>query len=776
MLVLVGLLWSLFGATLGAPLPQQAWLEAEPPQSPPFHRLPTFLHAPAPLVPPQLFQPVPHKTALPAGLSTLLIPPTTHEQGLEDGGARAVEVWCGPDSVRVRLDRLQLRAWTVPSRFRLGSCQANQVTARYVHFSYGLGECAGESKVVGGQLVYTYTMSYTPPPQGHVIRLFPLNFPIHCHYNRFHYSYQVGFRPQIQHTTLLKSLKSKLAFSLTVCNAQWEPLAPGHSFSLGESVYLMAQAGALLSGERLFVDSCYATSSEDPDGLPRVDIISNFGCMADSRRGGSSSQFLSGGAGVLKFSVDSFLFRGVSQVQYLHCSLSVSLGVSHIAKSCTYHEAAGRWEELAASPSVCSCCESVCSDTGGVPKESRVHSLGWLVSQKDKEPKMAEMHLTAEDDEEKMKVRMDGHHKDLQTSPQEIQTGSEEEKTGDFSEKMKWKVAVVGQPSTSEEGARGGEEPLSEQPSSQLKGGPAPGVMSDEGGPPYDDPAQAGDGAPAFRNDSGRAVFRPRGAEGSGGTADLRNDTSGIGSDEHGAAGPSPAPPPCASCSSETGEVQHEKEGVVSRRDVDAEAFSPQNVTSAPGVRETGRRPPTPEADGRAAPHLRVPAEAGLQSEAVPWAGQIQCVDKVVHPVPLSLPAAGGDDDLQSRGSEPDQPAYSAGPRHLVCEVRGAESDSGKEDEALNQFGGGVKAQKEVSGSLTARVSVGSEHHSAVVTVSGGVPDSGSTQRTDRLWTEVWPGWGGQSSGFVGAQPAGVELELTHRLLFSRPDHLSTKP
>lgn len=61
--------------------------------------------------------------------------------------------------------------------------------------------------------------------------------------------------------------------------AQWEALPPGQGFFLGELVYFVAQTGPLLTGERLYVDSCYATGSKDPKSIPRVDIITNYGCV-----------------------------------------------------------------------------------------------------------------------------------------------------------------------------------------------------------------------------------------------------------------------------------------------------------------------------------------------------------------------------------------------------------------------------------------------------------------------------------------------------------------
>uniref|UniRef100_A0A3B3DWQ8 Zona pellucida sperm-binding protein 3 n=1 Tax=Oryzias melastigma TaxID=30732 RepID=A0A3B3DWQ8_ORYME len=446
MLLLVLLLWTPCSAAPGGPVARRMWTEdadsaglgGDGAAAAAFYRLPIFLHASGPLVPPELLRPLPYQSSVPAGLSALLIPPAIQQHGLRDVRARAVEAWCGMDAISVRVDLHQLGAWTDPSRFRLGSCGPTEVTSRFLYFHYGLLECGSDFQVVGGQLVYTYLLSYTPSPQDHVIRALPLKLPIHCHYNRFHYSYKVGFAPQVQHTTFLKRIRSKLTFSLTVSNAQWEPLPSGHTFLLGESVHFVARAGVLLPGEKLHVESCHATSSQDPTDSLEVDIINNSGCMMDSVREGSRSQFISGGGSVVKFSVDAFLFREVSQMLYLHCSLSVSLNSSVISKACNYNKETGRWEELSAAPSFCSCCDFVCSDSENL-LNSKVRSLGWHIGQKDI-PEKKEMDFQAQgravvDPKQRHQEREEPYYKTYKTFLHDIQDDYQEKMRVDLNDK-----------------------------------------------------------------------------------------------------------------------------------------------------------------------------------------------------------------------------------------------------------------------------------------------------------------------------------------------------
>ncbi|XP_072316853.1 uncharacterized protein [Eucyclogobius newberryi] len=351
----------------------------------PVHHLPLFKHAPGPLVAREMFRPVPHKSPLPHGLASLLIPgPEQQQQQQQPGHTQAtplgLDVWCGLWQISVRVDRLRLRHWSSPAQFRLGSCPVSAASPRYLYFHRGLSECGRDAQVVGGQLVYKYSLYYVTPHQGSVLRVPPLNLPLSCHYNRFHYSYRVGYQPLARPTSFLKSVQSRASFSLRVCNSQWEVLSPEHEVILGEPVYFVAQTGTLLAGERLYVDSCHVSSSKDPSSSPRVDIISNHGCMTDSVRADSGSHFVSWGPSELRFSVDSLLFTTAAQVLFLHCSMSVGLQPSASSKSCTYNRATGRWQELDTSSSACSCCDSVC----GAPEDpvsTFVSSAAWHLAQ-----------------------------------------------------------------------------------------------------------------------------------------------------------------------------------------------------------------------------------------------------------------------------------------------------------------------------------------------------------------------------------------------------------
>ncbi|XP_072539022.1 zona pellucida glycoprotein 3d tandem duplicate 1 [Salminus brasiliensis] len=336
-------------------------------QLPPYLRLPMFRHGSAPFVGMELFRPVPGRRTFPSALADVLVP-LGHLQpapGAPVDNAHGVEVWCGYRKVSVRINKARVGVRGADSDFHLGSCPVSRSSGGYIYFHYDLNECSGSLTTVGGHVVYSNSIAYRPEvqPEELVVRAVPLTLPIQCLYNRFHYSYKVGYLPRPDPGTFRKDLGSKQQrFSLSVCNEQWETLAVNGGFALGELMYFQAAAAFIAEDERIFVSSCHVTVTEDPDSAPRHDVISNSGCMVDSRRRGSLSRFVLRKSGIVRFTLDSFLFAGVSsELLYLHCTLTVAkAAVSQTSKSCTYNGAERRWEELDGGDYVCACCDSGC--------------------------------------------------------------------------------------------------------------------------------------------------------------------------------------------------------------------------------------------------------------------------------------------------------------------------------------------------------------------------------------------------------------------------------
>uniref|UniRef100_A0A3P8Z5L3 Zona pellucida sperm-binding protein 3 n=1 Tax=Esox lucius TaxID=8010 RepID=A0A3P8Z5L3_ESOLU len=331
----------------------------------PYYFLPMFQHSAVPLVNRNVFKPVVGKIQLPTTLTNILLPQQNSPE-LNNfypvRNPRGVEVWCGYNHISVRVNRGMLGFRCLASVFFLGTCPVTRVTPFLFYFHYNLNDCGSTQTTVNGQLVYSNSLYYSPLSEGSVIRAIPLSLPVQCIYNRFHYSYKVGYVPEVHEQTFLKSMKSKRSFRLSACNAEWKHLSSEESYMLGEQMYFEAYAAFVPQSQRVFVDSCFITPFKEPNTIPRFEVIHNFGCMVDSKREGSRSQFFSREENFLLFTVDAFLFPQITDKQlYLHCNITVGKSIpKRSAKSCTYNRALQRWEELYGSSSVCSCCDSVC--------------------------------------------------------------------------------------------------------------------------------------------------------------------------------------------------------------------------------------------------------------------------------------------------------------------------------------------------------------------------------------------------------------------------------
>uniref|UniRef100_A0A3Q3FRZ7 Zona pellucida glycoprotein 3d tandem duplicate 2 n=1 Tax=Labrus bergylta TaxID=56723 RepID=A0A3Q3FRZ7_9LABR len=170
-----------------------------------------------------------------------------------------------------------------------------------------------------------------------------------------------------------------------ITTAQWERLFPSDQYVLRKTMYFEAEGPSMSQDQRLYVHMCYATPEKSHTSKPQFHVVENFGCMTESRD--RRSRFIPYKNNVVRFSVDAFLFKGMTGQQlYMHCSMSVGCSVpTPTAKSCNYDTEAQRWVELYGKDSVCTCCDSNCSAASTETKI--VSSMLWTVEMKVKHRK-----------------------------------------------------------------------------------------------------------------------------------------------------------------------------------------------------------------------------------------------------------------------------------------------------------------------------------------------------------------------------------------------------
>ncbi|XP_076835267.1 zona pellucida protein C [Brachyhypopomus gauderio] len=156
------------------------------------------------------------------------------------------------------------------------------------------------------------------------------------------------------------------SFSLNFMNSSWHSFAETNTYQRGELMYLQASASAV-PGHKLYIQSCYASSTLDPSNKSRHALILNRGCVSSKR---SMMEFVSRQNGSINLILHTSTLK-LSQV-YVSCSVVLSsYGLSPHTKSCNYKENTSSWVELEGQTSVCDCCATRCR---GLHHSSGVHN------------------------------------------------------------------------------------------------------------------------------------------------------------------------------------------------------------------------------------------------------------------------------------------------------------------------------------------------------------------------------------------------------------------
>ncbi|KAM9466840.1 zona pellucida protein C [Clarias gariepinus] len=150
------------------------------------------------------------------------------------------------------------------------------------------------------------------------------------------------------------NLNLRRSFNLRLMNSSWSGPADTNVIQKGESVYLQVSASTGPDQE-LYIQSCYATSSSDPNDKSKFALILNKGCVSSKQ---SPIEFISRQLDSINLLLDSSGLK-FSQM-YVHCSMVFSSAVTPHAKSCNYKNSKSNWVELGGQTRICKCCESKC--------------------------------------------------------------------------------------------------------------------------------------------------------------------------------------------------------------------------------------------------------------------------------------------------------------------------------------------------------------------------------------------------------------------------------
>ncbi|XP_067305659.1 zona pellucida sperm-binding protein 3d.2 [Pseudorasbora parva] len=351
----------------------------------PYLQLPIFQHSRIPLLDKEQFSPV-HSSGreqLPKETKEVLIPRATVQTSSQPRGrSQGVNVVCQMNKMIVKVDKQILGLDGLQSGLKLGTCDISKTTKHYHVFIYDMEQCASKRQLVNNRVTYSNILRYSPVVDlGPIRRAVPFSLPVECHFNRYHYSYKIGYIPQIRLQNHFKPLRTVDSVVLTPRDEHWRRLSPTEEYTLGHPMYFQADGPHLAEDERLFVDSCYVTITSSHLSTPRFTVIENYGCLIDSMSSTWSRFIQSGQRNIVRFSLDAFLFNGMlGKHLYMHCEISVgSLNPTASAKSCTYNQSTKRWEELYSSHAVCLCCDSTCLSSDLSVSSKVITSEPWVM-------------------------------------------------------------------------------------------------------------------------------------------------------------------------------------------------------------------------------------------------------------------------------------------------------------------------------------------------------------------------------------------------------------
>ncbi|CAL8269489.1 unnamed protein product [Gadus morhua 'NCC'] len=278
-----------------------------------------------------------------------------------------LKVVCFMDRVYVRVSQSLFTRRRAHRSLKLGRCPVNAGDSNFYYFIYPLRtlQCDFTRTLLPDFLSVTTTLRYDPP--GEVLWELPFTVTIQCKLHRFHHVYSSGFVPNLMGGTISKSLTFVAGSQLIVKDSSGQELTGPQTYNLGDTIYFEASlVGGLDPDQRLYVNKCYMTASEDSSSNPQYVVIDKLGCMLAGMITYENRFMTANLKNSVNFAISAMIFKellgsvipaGQEFMLYMHCEIARGPATATTTrKSCNYVDSLPRWRELYDQDTVCTCC------------------------------------------------------------------------------------------------------------------------------------------------------------------------------------------------------------------------------------------------------------------------------------------------------------------------------------------------------------------------------------------------------------------------------------
>ncbi|XP_030630671.1 zona pellucida sperm-binding protein 3b [Chanos chanos] len=301
---------------------------------------------------------------------------------------KTVLVTCNERAIEVvvKADLFETGILVEPEDLWLGASSGHEGKSQYVCGAVSTGEseytvyaelndCGTQLYLTEDAVVYANQLVYSPNPSPDgVILLEGVVIPIECHYRRRYALDSVAVVPTWIPFASTVTANDILEFHLKIMSDDWTHERGSNIFFLGDAIHLEASVTVARHGPlRLFVDSCVATPTPDPNGDVKYSFIEHYGCLADSVLTGSDSRFLPRVQDdKLQIALDAFHFyQGTGNLIYIVCHLKAvpaNQVVDSQNRACASVDK--MWRSVDGNDQVCRSCDKAIR--ASMPKSTRL--------------------------------------------------------------------------------------------------------------------------------------------------------------------------------------------------------------------------------------------------------------------------------------------------------------------------------------------------------------------------------------------------------------------